>query len=105
MNVKYDFSAFTKVRKTCPNCQLNYHVEPSFYYGPMYVAYALGVAIMVVVIVLNLLLFETFSFVRTFGMEVGTLIITAPLMNVMAKIIWVNFFFNYIKDWNDKIKA
>ena len=57
----YDFSAFTKVRKTCPNCQLNYHVEPSFYYG--------------------------------------------PLMNVMAKIIWANFFFNYNKDWNDKIKA
>ena len=71
----------------------------------MYIAYALEVAIMVAVIVLNLLLFETFSFVRTFGMEVGTLIITAPLMNVMAKIIWVNFFFNYIKDWNDKIKA
>ena len=71
----------------------------------MYIAYALEVAIMVAVIVLNLLLFETISFVRTFGMEVGKLIITAPLMNVMAKIIWVNFFFNYIKDLNDKIKA
>ena len=66
----YDFSAFTKVRKTCPNCQLNYHVEPSFYYGSMYIAYALEVAIMVAVIVLNLLLFETFSFVGTLGMVV-----------------------------------
>ena len=101
----YDFSAFTKVRKVCHNCQLNYHVEPSFYYGSMYVAYALGVAIMIAVIVLNLLLFEAFSFVRTFGMVVGAVIITAPLMNALAKIIWANFFFHYKKDWNDKIKA
>ena len=101
----YDFSAFTKVRKVCPNCQLNYHVEPSFYFGSMYVAYALGVAIMIAVIVLNLLLFEAFSFVRTYGMVVGAVIITAPLMNALAKIIWANFFFHYKKDWNDKIKA
>lgn len=101
----YDFSAFTKVRKTCPNCLLNYHVEPSFYYGSMYVAYALGVAIMVAIIVLNLLLFKTFSFVRAFGMVVGAVIIKAPLMNALAKIIWANFFFNYKKDWEDKFKS
>ena len=71
----------------------------------MYIAYALEVAIMVAVIVLNLLLFETFSFVGTFGMVVGAVIITAPLMNAMAKIIWDNFFFHYNKDWKDKIKA
>jgi len=32
-------------------------------------------------------------------------IITAPLMNAMAKIIWDNFFFHYNKDLKDKIKA
>ena len=101
----YDFSACTKVRKACPCCQLNYHVEPSFYYGSMYVAYALGVAIMVAVIVLNLLLFTTFSFVRTFSMVVGAVILTAPLMNALAKIIWANFFFSYKKDWKDQIKV
>jgi predicted exporter len=64
----------------------------------MYIAYALEVAIMVAVIVLNLLLFETFSVVRTFGMVVGAVIITAPLMNAMAEIIWDNFFFHYNKN-------
>lgn len=95
----YDFSAFTKVRKSCPNCGLNYHVEPSFYYGSMYVAYALGVAIMVAMVILNFLLFEAFSFLRTFGMVVGGVIITAPLMNALAKIIWANFFFHYNPKW------
>lgn len=101
----YDFSAFTKVRKSCPCCQLNYHVEPSFYYGSMYVAYALGVAIMVAVIVFNLLLFTSFSFVRTFSMVVGAVMLTAPLINALAKIIWANFFFSYKKDWKDQIKV
>lgn len=91
----YDFSAFTKVRKNCPNCGLNYHVEPSFYYGSMYVAYALGVALMVAVIVLNSLFFQPFSFRLTFGMIVGAVILFAPLMNALAKIIWANFFFHY----------
>lgn len=95
----YDFSTFTKVRKSCPNCGLNYHVEPSFYYGSMYVAYALGVAIMIAMVVLNFLLFEAFSFLRTFGMVVGGVIITAPLMNALAKIIWANFFFHYNPKW------
>lgn len=95
----YDFSAFTKVRKSCPNCGLNYHVEPSFYYGSMYIAYALGVAIMVAMVILNFLLFEAFSFLRTFGMVVGGVIITAPLMNALAKIIWANFFFHYNPKW------
>ena len=91
----FDFSAFTKVRKSCPNCGLNYHVEPSFYYGSMYVAYALGVALMVVVIVLNLLLFDAFSFLRTFGMVATVVILLSPLVNALAKIIWANFFFPY----------
>jgi uncharacterized membrane protein (DUF441 family) len=60
----------------------------------MYVAYELEVAIMVAVIVLNLLLIETFSFVRTFGMVLGAVIITALLMNAMAKIICDIFFFH-----------
>lgn len=91
----YDFSAFTKVRRSCPKCQLNYHVEPSFYYGSMYVAYALGVILMIVMILLNLLLFEEFSFLRAFGSVVVSVIIFSPLLNALAKIIWANLFFSY----------
>lgn len=91
----YDFSAFTKVRKSCPNCSLNYHVEPSFYYGSMYISYAIGVAIMVAVILLNLFLFPNFSLLRTFAMVAGVVVLLSPLTNALGKIIWANFFFSY----------
>lgn len=94
----YDFSAFTKVRKKCPNCKLNYHIEPSFYYGSMYVAYALGVALMVSIITLDHLLFSEFYFARTFGIIVVAVLGLSPLMNAWAKIIWANFFFHYQGD-------
>ena len=100
----YDLTAFTKVRKSCPNCNLNYHLEPSFYYGSMYVAYALGVALMVGIIVLNLFLSGEFSFLTTFGMICGAMILFAPLLNAWAKIIWANFFFHFNKDWKIKSK-
>ena len=98
----FDLTAFTKVRKSCPNCNLSYHLEPSFYYGSMYVAYALGVALMVGIIVLNILFSNEFSFLYTFGMICGAMILLAPLLNAWAKIIWANFFFHFKEDWKAK---
>lgn len=98
----YNFSGFTSVRKTCPVCALNYHMEPSFYTGSMYVAYALGVAVMIAVIVLNYLLFETFSFLRAFWIILGVLIALGPYLNALSKIVWANLFFKYDPNWKEK---
>ena len=68
----------------------------------MYVAYALGVALMVGIIVLNLFLSGEFSFLATFGMICGAMILLAPLLNAWAKIIWANFFFHFKEDWKMK---
>lgn len=100
----YDLSAFTKVRKSCPVCKMNYHMEPSFYYGSMYVAYALGVGLMVGIILLNLLFSSELSFLRTFWMICVALISLAPLLNAWAKIIWANFFFHFKTEWKSKSK-
>ena len=37
------------VKKECDVCHLKYEREPGFYYGAMYVSYALGVALFVTV--------------------------------------------------------
>jgi len=98
----YDFSGLTSVRKSCPSCALNYHLEPSFYFGSMFVAYALGVAVMVAVIVMNHLLMESFSFLKAFWSIFVVLIVLAPYLNALSKIIWANFFFHYDPEWKEK---
>lgn len=39
---------FSEMHSNCPNCNLRYEVEPGFWFGAMYVSYALTVGIMVV---------------------------------------------------------
>ena len=48
---KYQFtfnpSKITKIHKNCAHCDLKYMIEPSFYYGAMYVNYGITVALSV----------------------------------------------------------
>lgn len=98
----YDFSAFTTVRSSCSVCILNYRMEPSFYTGSMYIAYALGVLLMLLITGLNYLLFTPFSFLRTFWSIVIVLVLLSPYLNALSKIIWANLFFHYDPKWNTK---
>ncbi|MES2796411.1 MAG: DUF983 domain-containing protein [Bacteroidota bacterium] len=39
---------FSKMNKTCPTCQVNFEVEPGFFYGSMYMSYGFSVMIMII---------------------------------------------------------
>jgi len=38
---------FYHTNESCSNCQLKYEVEPGFFYGAMYISYAINVAILI----------------------------------------------------------
>ena len=40
----YQLSDALLMHKKCSNCQTTYKIEPSFFYGAMYVSYAVGIA-------------------------------------------------------------
>ena len=94
----YDFSEFTKVRSYCASCGLKYSLEPSFYFGSMFVSYALGVALMVGVIAVSYWATGTFSFQNTFIAICIDLTLMGPYINALSKIIWANIFFSYRED-------
>ena len=91
----YDMSKITRVRSHCEKCDLNYKIEPSFYYGSMYVSYAVGVAIMVAIIGCFLIFSDEFSFLKTFITLVVVIVAGAPYINAVSKILWANLFFKY----------
>lgn len=91
----YDFKHFVSVRPKCDKCDLKYRLEPSFYTGSMYVAYALGVAIMGLIALMMILFVHPFSFLLTFFTIVGVLVILSPYLNALSKIIWANLFFHF----------
>jgi uncharacterized protein (DUF983 family) len=43
----FSFRRLTEVNKCCSECGANFHPEPDFYYGAMYISYAFSVALVI----------------------------------------------------------
>lgn len=100
----YDLGKMNKVRETCPKCALKYRIEPSFYYGSMYVSYAVGVAVGVAVYMLILIFGLDLGVGAIFGSIVGVLVLLMPWIGAVSKSIWANFFFKYNREIANQVK-
>lgn len=83
------------IHEYCSRCNLKYSKEPGFYYGAMYVSYALGVALFVTLWTSFNLFFPN----TTTGIQIATIIsltvILTPYLYALSKIIWANLFIKY----------
>ena len=95
-------SKIIKIHKNCSHCDLKYMIEPSFYYGAMYVNYALVVAVIV----------ASFVIAKAFvGMEILDSLITvgivsflmAPINLRLSRILWINMFVSFEKKFSKQI--
>lgn len=100
----YNFSKMGEVKEQCSECYLRYSLEPSFYQGSYYVAYALGVALFVTVWVLKLLLYPTLGPGGLLISIFVSLFLFSPLLYALSKIIWINFFIKYKRDATETVK-
>ena len=82
------------MNEKCSDCNLKYKMEPSFFFGAMYVSYGLGVAIAVAVFVLSVLIFKT-SLIVSFNWISGVLFVMLPIILRVSRNIWINFFVSY----------
>ena len=90
----YHLSRLFDMRKRCGNCGLKYKMEPSFFFGAMYVSYAVGIAFAVATFVISFLFLDA-SLLNTFIAIVVTLVVFLPVIIRISRNIWVNFFIRY----------
>ncbi len=90
----YHLGSLFKMHERCSHCQTKYKIEPSFFYGAMYVSYAVGIAFAVAAFVISFLLFKT-SLLTTFIAIVGTLVVFLPVIVRLSRNIWINIFVAY----------
>ncbi|MCL7765113.1 DUF983 domain-containing protein [Polaribacter sp. Z014] len=97
---KYKFTfnpnKVTKLHNNCPKCNLKYMMEPSFFYGAMYVNYGLTVALSVAVFVISSLFFGL-NLLQCFAAIVIALLVLAPFNLRLSRIIWINMFVHFDK--------
>ena len=83
--------------KTCENCSLAYELETGFWYGSMYVSYAISVAVMLLFWSLTTSLFSTITTFNEILIIVIAIILVSPLNYHVSRLIWINFFIKYSK--------
>lgn len=83
-----------KMPERCSHCDTKFKIEPSFFYGAMYVSYAVGVAVAVAAFIIAYL-FIGLNRNQTFITIVLTLVILLPVITRISRNIWINFFFKF----------
>lgn len=95
----YNLKKAGDIHKNCPHCNLKYAKEPGFYYGAMYVSYAIGVAIFVFIWVSFNLFFNNIDVYVQLGVITVTFLSLGPYIYALSKIIWANLFIKFDKDY------
>ncbi len=93
-----------KMHERCSHCGLKYKIEPSFFFGAMYVSYGVGIAFSVAAFVITYFFMET-GLKTAFIAIVATLVIFMPVIMRVSRNIWINFFISYDKNWKDRINS
>ena len=86
-----------KMHEYCSHCNLKYQIEPSFFYGAMYVSYALNVGLSILVF---LVLYFQFHWGVTplFLSILLANIVFYPIVLRLARNIYINLFVSFNKE-------
>ena len=94
----YKVGKIFEMHETCSHCGTRYKMEPSFFYGAMYVSYGLSIAFGVAAFIISNV-FLGLGLIHSFIAIVATLIITFPIILRLSRNIWISMFVHYDKDW------
>mmetsp|Transcript_17869 Transcript_17869/g.58443 ORF Transcript_17869/g.58443 Transcript_17869/m.58443 type:complete len:130 (+) Transcript_17869:80-469(+) len=99
----YKLNATLKMNETCSHCGTRYKIEPSFFYGAMYVSYGVGIAFAFAAFVISKW-FLGASLLTSFFAIMGTLIFFMPVIMRLSRNIWINIFMSYDKELDKNSK-
>lgn len=91
----YNLMKVGDIRDSCSVCQRKFTPEPGFYYGAMYVSYALGVAVMVAAYVATIVLFPSASTGIAVTVVLASLLLLGPLLYALSKTMYAGLFMSY----------
>lgn len=93
----YHITDVLKIHDHCSHCNTKYRMEPSFFYGSMYVSYGVGIAFAISTFIVSFVILNS-SLVTAFIVIVVTLIAFMPIIMRLSRNIWINLFMNYDKE-------
>ena len=86
-----------EMKERCSHCDTKYKIEPSFFYGSMYVSYGVGVAIAMVAFAVTYFLLDLSRW-HIFLVIAFISIFSLPIVIRISRNIWINIFMDYDKE-------
>lgn len=90
------FSKILNMKENCSHCGLKYEIEPSFFYGAMYVSYGLNVALSIATFIITFLFIKTSLKISFIAIVVANIVLF-PFVLRWARNIYINIFIDYEK--------
>lgn len=96
----FDITRMDKMHESCSHCGHKYEKEQGFWYGAMYVSYALTVAMSVAAFILTYWIYPPASVWLYIGVITLVVVVLAPVTFRTSRLVWLNFFAHF-----DPLKA
>lgn len=93
----YNLPKTLQMQERCAHCNTKFKIEPSFFYGAMYVSYGVGIAVAVAAFIISFFVLKQ-DRLTSFFVIIGSLIVLFPIILRLSRNIWINFFFAYDKE-------
>ena len=90
----YILTKTLKMQERCSHCKTKYKIEPSFFFGAMYVSYPVGLFFAGAAFALSYLVFN-FSLLLSYVVIVLVMLGLQPIIMRLSRNIWINFFMSY----------
>ncbi len=88
----FNLTKFTEMHKNCPVCGFKFEIEPGFFYGAMYVGYAISVATIITVFTAINILYPKASLSVFIGSVVVAVLLMIPVNFRYSRIMMLYFF-------------
>lgn len=86
-----------KMHERCSNCNTKYKIEPSFFYGSMYVSYPVGIVFAFAAFIISYI-FLSASINTAFISIITTMVVFLPIILRLSRNIWINLFMKFDKN-------
>src|ERR1700721_348911 len=99
----YHLTTTMQMPEHCPTCGQRFELQTGFYFGTGFVSYGISVLLLGVVFiswaVIKGLSYKDNSIFWCLGIGIASLLLLQPVLQRLARSIWIAFFVKYDKNW------
>ena len=78
--------------KNCSSCDLKYELEPGFFYGAMYVSYALAIGLGCFLLIIFISILGKEDVLILIAIIGFSILIFSPINYYLSRLLWINIF-------------